>query len=183
MRRIGLVLLSFLCVVLIAAGVGFNAQPKSFRIARTRTIPATPKELRAVLEDVRTCVSLLPKQPDKQTQVTTSPQPSGVGAWMESRDERGASRTSIVAITESRIELGTQNSGAMVNGSSRTLIELVPSTEGGAERTSVTWALEGELSGLRRALWPFISLDRMVGPDLAEALSRLETAVVKARAK
>lgn len=199
MRRLGLLFLSFLCVVLIAAAVGFRAQPTSFRIARTRTIPASPRELRASLEDLRTFAALLPKRTgaqaqaqsqsqsqslaQAQSQVTFSPQPSGVGAWFESRDERGASRTSLVVATDSRIELKTQTSGSLFNGSSRTLIELSPSPESSPERTSVTWVLEGELSGLRRALWPFISLDRMVGPDLAEGLSRLEATVVQARKK
>lgn len=183
MRRLGLLFLSFLCVVLIAASVGFRAQPTSFRIARTRTIPASPREIRASLEDLRTFSTLLPKPAgDKnKAQLTFSAQPSGAGAWVESREEHRVSRTSILAITDSRIEMQTQGSGSMFNGSSRTLIELSPSPEGGPPQTSVTWALEGELSGLRRALWPFISLDRMLGPDLAEGLSRLEAAVVKAR--
>ena len=183
MRRLGLLFLAFLCLVLFAAGMGFRAQPTSFRIARTRTISASPQEIRASLEDLRTFSALLSKPAGERNkpQLTFSAQPSGVGAWVESREEHRTSRTSILASTDSRIELQTQGSGSMFNGSSRTLIELSPSTESGPPRTSVTWALEGELSGLRRALWPFISLDRMVGPELAEGLSRLEAAVVKAR--
>lgn len=183
MRRVGLLLLCLLAMVLIAAGLGFSAQPTSFRIARTRTIPAPPSEIRASLEDLRAFATLLPKQPGTQAQVTFSPQPSGVGAWFESRNERGATHTSIVAVSDTLIEMKTQTSGSLLNGSSRTLFELSPSAGSGPAQTSVTWVLAGELSGLRRALWPFISLDRMVGPDLVEGLGRLEATVLKARTK
>lgn len=183
MRRIGLLFLLSLCVMVVAASVGFRAQPTAFRIARTRPIPATPGEIRASVEDVRVFATLLPKHGDKPVQVTFSHKPTGVGAWVESRDDQGASRTSIVAATDSRIELKTETSGKVLNGSSRTLIELTADTASGPPHTSVTWALEGELSGLRRALWPFISLDRMVGPDLEAGLGRIETVVTEARAK
>lgn len=194
-RRLALVVLSIPLLIALLLGVCFYSQPTSFRIARTRTFSAPPSVVRAQLSNIRAVAAAFPSMrpaqsaarpaahtPEQELQRSFSPTESGVGAWVESRDGSGFSRTSIVSITDARVELQTETGGAFGSGSTRTLFELsqVPGDPG---KTTVTWAFEGGLSGMRRALWPVVSLDKRLGPELDTGLAKLEAELGQAPAK
>lgn len=177
MRRIvGIVLGSVLALALILAagfGVLFAMQPTSFRIARSRTISAPPTTIRALLVDMRSfsTVGLHLGPPDPTRTVTVSPTPTGLGAWIESHDDGGTSRLTLLSESDSLVEFQNENDGAP--DGARIAFELRPVPTG----TEVTLTLSNRLHGLGRALWPFVGLEGRVAPHMDDSLRHLETVV------
>lgn len=162
-------------LVVVGVFVLFVSQPTSYRIARTRTIAASPERVRAQLVDVHALDAWTPwaPPPGPPPVVTFSAPSSGVGAWIDRRDADGnGARTTITAIADDRVALSSVTSGALGGGASTQTFELHPSASG----TEVTWTLASDLSGLARLLWPFVGLEARVGPDMEAALGRLDHA-------
>ena len=98
--------------------------------------------------------------------------PIGPGAFLESRDDRGTSRLTLVSASDARVELQT-----LIDGSeegARLVFDLRPLPAG----TEVTASLSNDMHGLARALWPFVDLDRRFGQSLDDTLRALETAAL-----
>jgi hypothetical protein len=149
-------------------------QPTSFRIARSRTMAATPSAIRAVLSDVRgfQAGDALARVGPHVT-VTYSPVTVGPGAWVESHDDWGTGRRTLVTSTDALVEFRT-GSGADDRAMARYAFELAPVAGG----TEVTLSLSNELTGLARALWPFVGLEGRIAPGMEDTLRRLEAAVL-----
>lgn len=163
-------------VGLVALGVVllYVSSPTSYRIARTRTIAAPPSRVMAQLSDLRAYEAWtpFPPTPGVTPTLTYSPVTSGVGAWVDRRDELGGARITIASVARDRIELTDETSGSLGTGASRQIFELRAVPAG----TEVTWALTGDLSGVPRLLWRLVRLEARVGPEMETALSRLDQA-------
>ncbi len=176
LRIVVLALASLGGLALVAIVLFYSAQPASYRIARTRTIAAPPAAVMAQLSDVRAFAAwdpwpALPGAP--RPTVAFSPEPRGVGAWIERRDADGSgARTTIASVTAERVEMSNETRGPLGGGSSTQTFELRAVPAG----TEVTWALASDLHGLARLLWPFVGLEARIAPEMEAALSRLDRA-------
>jgi hypothetical protein len=152
----------------------YALQPSSYRIARTRTITAPASLVMAHLSDVRALEAWDPwtALPGAHVTTTFSPASSGVGAWVERRDDSGGSRTTITALAADRIEMQNTTDGPFGTGASTQTFALSETPSG----TEVTWTLASDLHGLARLLWPFVHLEARIAPEMDRALSRLDRA-------
>ena len=168
------VLVGFVLVAALGLVGIYVAQPTSFRIARTRTIAAPPERVMAHLSDLRAYEAWTPFPPSPGVHPTTtfSPSTSGVGAWVDRRDEVGGAHITITLVSSDRVELSNVTSGSFGEGASRQTFELRSTPTG----TEVTWSLSSDLHGLARLLWPFVHLEARVGPEMEAALGRLDQA-------
>lgn len=178
MRWLRIVLAGLLALVaLFVLGMValYLAQPTSYRIARTRTVSAAPDAVAAHLTDVRAFVAWEPwaPAPGEHPIVTFSPTTSGVGAWVERRVGSSASRVTLTEVAPDHVVFANVTEGALGGGASEQRFDLRAAPGGGTE---ITWALSGELHALPRMLWPFVQLERRVGPEMDAALGRLDHA-------
>jgi hypothetical protein len=159
-----LVGLSCACVLFI------GVQPSSYRIARSRTLRASPERVHAQLADVRTLADWDPWRTahSPPSTRTFSPSSRGVGAWVQGASSEGTTRITIVTDTPRTIELRNDLDDRV--DASRQRFELAPSGLG----TVLTWSVFAENSLLGRALWPFVGLEARLAPDMESALARLD---------
>ncbi|MFO0685011.1 MAG: SRPBCC family protein [Sandaracinus sp.] len=172
-----LLALAGLAALALLGGLAFYfAQPSSFAFSRSIVVPAAPASVHAHLDDLRAFEAWQPwppTDPAHPPRVTFSEPASGVGAWIDRRDAAGeGARTTIVSITDARVEMQNETSGGFAQGHSTQSFDLRAVPSG----TEVTWTFGGELSGLARVLWPFVGLEGRVGPRMDEALRRLSAA-------
>lgn len=168
------VALAVLVLVLVTAGIGlYAAQPSSFTISRSIVVPSSPAAVHARLDDLRGFESWQPwpaTDPTHPPRVTFSEPASGVGAWIDRRDADGVgAHTTIVSITDARVEMQTETGGGLTSGHSVQSFDVHAVPSG----TEVTWTFGGSLSGLSRALWPFVGLPERITPGMDAALGRL----------
>lgn len=140
-------------------------QPATYRIERTRRIAVRADRARAVLEDVRELAACC--TPGTAGAPTFSEPTRGPGAWVEWRAEGRRARATLEQVSAARVSIRYDLPGA----SSRQIVDL----RAAGTQTDVTWAIEGDKSGLlQRVLWPVANLDARVGPDIERAIAGLE---------
>jgi hypothetical protein len=175
-RNLAIVFLALVGVVVLALVAFFVSQPTAYRITRTASIGASPATVHAHLDDVRALAAWDPWRTSTgvgPVTTTFSPDPVGVGAWIDRRAADGSgARTTITEITDTTVVLTSETSGALGAGHSTQTFALANAGSG----TVVVWTLGSDLHGLGRALWPFVHLEERVGPEMEAGLSRLDRA-------
>lgn len=162
-----------LTLLVLALGLcAFALQPTSYRITRTRTVAASPAEVRALVADMARLASVDPRlgPPGPGRTLAASPGPPGPGTWLQASGPDGTTRLTLVSATDGAVELASSSDGAP-GATIRFELRAVPAG------TEVTLALANEMHGLARALWPFVGLDARVGPHMEGTLERLATAL------
>jgi hypothetical protein len=166
----------FVVVGLVTVGLVllYAMQPTSYRFSRSRVMAAPAPQIMAQLSDLHAFEAWDPwtALPGEHPSVTYSPIARGVGAWVDRRAPSGGARTTIVALSDDRIEMTNATEGSFGGAVSTQTFELRPAAGG----TEVTWSLGADLHGLARLLWPFVHLEARVGPEMDRALTRLDRA-------
>lgn len=161
-----------LAVLGLACLASLGLQSPTWRVARTRTVRASPERIRAVLSDVRAVAACCaPAGAGASAAPITFSDPStGKGAWLSWGAPGERERGTIDSIGASRVTMRFDVAGRV----SRQTIEWRAIGPGDTE---VTWALAGDKSGpLQRVLWPVVGLQGRVGGSIERALEGLERA-------
>lgn len=167
-----------LLLVVAAISILYALQPSSFRLSRSRTIPASAGAIRPCLVDLKVMErwQVHFADPHDPPTVTFSAVTSGVGAWVERKDTTSTGRTTMVEVTDSTVRMEHVNEGRL--GTGKSTVEYLLRERGTS--TEVEYAIFSPLSGLPRLLWPIANLEKRIGPDMVKALEQLETKCVNA---
>ena len=162
-----------LAVLVIAFLVTAALSPKTFRVARSATLPAPPAAVFPHVNDFRAWQGWSPwEKLDPDLQRTYEGPAAGVGAsyaWT-GNNKVGAGR---MTITESRphelirLRLEFLKPFAATNTADLTF------TPAGEGRTTVTWTMNGETNFICRGLPPFMNMDKMIGASFEQGLASL----------
>lgn len=182
LRTLSMIAVGLVLLLVASISVLYALQPNSYRLVRSRTIPAARAAIRPCVVDLKVIdgwqVHLA--DPHDPPTVTFSPVTGGVGAWVERTDSRSTARTTIVDVvdneTESVVRLDHLGKGRF--GSIESTLHYILRAHGAG--TEVEYIISAPLSGLPRLLWPIADLERRVGPDMERALEQLETKCVNA---
>ena len=162
-----------LAVLVVAVLITAALSPKTFRVARSATLPAPPAAVFPHVANFRAWQGWSPwEKLDPDLQRTYEGPAAGVGAgyaWTGNK-EVGAGR---MTITESRpdellrIRLEFLKPFPATNTAEFTF---APAAGG---QTSVTWTMSGETNFICRGLSPFMNMDKMIGDAFERGLASL----------
>jgi len=162
-------------VVLILGALApyIATRPSEFRVARSRTVAAPPEVVFAYVNDFHKWPEWSPwekKDPGMKREHSGAPAgPGAVYAW-SGNDQVGEGR---MTITDSRppqrvtIRLEFIKPWAATNTAQ---FDFAPSGSG----TNVTWAMTGRHNFMAKAMFLFMNLDKLVGPDFENGLANLD---------
>jgi hypothetical protein len=145
---------------------------KRFVVRRQRRMEAPLPAVRERIVDFRRWQAWSPWEGlDPGLQRSYSGSPAGVGAVYEWRGNRraGTGRMEIKRVTDTSVTIDLQFLKPF-RSRNTTVFRLEP--EG--ECTAVTWTTEGPVTLMSRVMGIFVSMDKMLGPDLEKGLARLE---------
>lgn len=176
-RLLRILAVGFVVLLVLVSGLFaaiYAAQPSSYRIARRAKVPCTVASLQPKVTDLRAIDGWMRHHDDPHDPpvVTFSPTTSGPGAWAERKDSQSVGRIELASVAADRVVLQSTNDGRLGTGRATTEIVWFDSPAG----LEVELAVGGELSGLRRALWPVVNLEGRVGPTLEHSLVQLSAA-------
>jgi hypothetical protein len=171
---IKVVLLVF-AVAIVAVLVYAATRPDSFRIERSATIKAPPEKIASFINDFHRWTVWSPwEKIDPQLKRTYSGAESGKGAayaW-EGNNKVGSGRMEITeSAVPSKIVLRLDFISPMEahNTTEFTL-------QGGAQGTTVTWAMFGPSPYVSKLMGVFFNMDRMIGGQFEQGLANLKAA-------
>jgi hypothetical protein len=169
-------------VLVIAFLITAALSPKTFRVARSATLPVPPSAVFPHVNDLHAWQGWSPwEKLDPNLQRTYEGPAAGVGAsyaWT-GNNKVGAGR---MTVTESRsnellrIRLEFLKPFAATNTAEFTF------TPAGESGTSVTWSMNGETNFICRGLSPFMNMDKMIGASFEQGLASLGQAAGRAAA-
>ena len=150
-------------------------RPAAFRITRSRTMPAAPAALHALVSDFRRWPEWSPwEKIDPNLKREVSDPSSGTGAtyhWV-GNSKVGEGR---MTITDSQPPLGVTMRLEFIKpwtATNTTRFDFVPGPGG----TTVTWTMTGENNLMARAFGLFMNMDKLVGGDFEKGLAQLDAA-------
>ena len=154
----------------------------TFTVERTRTIRATPDQIRPLLSNFRNWRLWSPwEEIDKDLHRAYSGPHAGIGAhyaWSGNR-KAGAGSMEITDLDEHRVVIDLQFTKPF-KASNVTTFRLEPA---GDDRTTVTWQMQGSRPLLMRVMGPLLDMDKMVGGDFEKGLDKLDEAARHAAAE
>jgi hypothetical protein len=170
-----------LALVVVAGGfAAFVARrPSAFRLARSRTMPASPDAVFAQINDFHRWPAWSPwEKLDPSMHREISGPASGPGAtyYWKGNQKAGEGRMTITDSVPGRnvtIRLEFMKPWKAVN---TTRFDLQPSGDG----TAVTWEMTGHNNFMAKAFTLFMDMEKMVGPDFERGLAGLEAASTRA---
>jgi uncharacterized protein YndB with AHSA1/START domain len=159
---------------IVGAFAAFVAsRPSEFRIARTRTLAASPDSVYAWVADFKKWPQWSPwEKLDPAMQRELSGAPAGVGAvyhW-SGNSQAGEGRMTISDARPGRsltMRLEFIKPFAATNTAQ---FDFVPSGQG----TNVTWAMTGANHFVAKAVGVFVNMDKMVGGEFEKGLATLD---------
>jgi hypothetical protein len=164
--------------LLLAAGllVAYaSTRPDHFETSRSAAIAASPEAIYPLINDLRAFASWSPfenKDPDMK-RVFSGPA-SGPGQrydW-KGNSEIGEGWLEILSSSQpSRVDMGL-NMLKPMKAANQVTFTLVP--DGG--KTTVTWAMQGQVPLLAKVLHLFVDMDRMCGKEFEAGLASLRAA-------
>lgn len=147
----------------------------TFTVERTRTIRATPDQIRPLLSNFRNWRLWSPwEEVDQDLHRAYSGPHAGIGAhyaWSGNR-KAGAGSMEITDLDEQRVVIDLQFTKPF-RASNVTTFRLEPA---GEDRTEVTWQMRGPRPLLMRVMGPLLTMEKMVGGDFEKGLDRLDEA-------
>ncbi len=177
-----LIRIALVLFVLLAACLGFIAsRPSEFRIARTRTLSASPDVVYAYVNDFKRWPQWSPwEQLDPSMKRELSGAPAGPGAvyYWSGNSRAGEGRMTITDTQPNRrltIRLEFIKPFAATNTAQ---FDFVPSGQG----TQVTWAMTWRNNFAAKAFGLFVDMDKMVGTEFEKGLATLDAVTAKATA-
>jgi hypothetical protein len=144
----------------------------AFTISRGTTIAAPPDEVRAHVDDFREWRAWSPWEDlDPDLARTYAGAEKGVGAtyaWTGNR-KAGAGSMEITAATPESLTIALQFLKPW-----RATHQVVFTFAAEGAGTHLTWTMSGVHAGLAKLFAPFVSVEKLVGPDLEKGLARLK---------
>lgn len=154
----------------------------TFTVERTRTIRATPDQIRPLLSNFRNWRLWSPwEEIDTDLHRAYSGPHAGVGAhyaWSGNR-KAGAGSMEITDLDEKRVVIDLQFTKPF-KASNVTTFRLEPV---GEDQTAVTWVMQGARPLLLRVMGPLMNMDKMLGGDFEKGLDRLDAAARRSAAE
>ena len=148
----------------------------TYTVERSRTVQASPDEIRPLLTNFRNWRLWSPwEQVDQDLHSAYSGPEAGLGAhyaWNGNR-KAGAGTMQITAMDERKVEIALEFLKPFKSRNTTTFV-LEP-LEGDATR--VTWHMLGPRTLIMKLMGPLMNLDKMVGGDFEKGLDRLDEAV------
>ena len=164
----------FIAIVILAAifvGVG-TLLPAKVHVEREIVINAAPDRIFPYVNNYRRFNEWSPwVERDPNAVYTFSGAEAGVGAkmsWQSDLDEVGSGSQEIVESVENEKVVTALDFGEMGTADAAFVLK----AEGGA--TKVTWLLDSELPSNLAARWMGLALNRLIGADYEEGLTRLK---------
>ena len=146
----------------------------TYTVQRSRTIQASPDDIRPLLTNFRNWREWSPwEEVDKDLHRAYSGPHAGLGAhyaWNGNR-KAGAGSMEIVGLDESEVEIRLEFLKPFKSSNTTTFV-LRPQ----GEATEVTWRMVGPRPLLMRVLGPLLDPEKMVAPDFEKGLARLDDA-------
>lgn len=170
-------------VVVVVAFVGFAAtRPATYRIERTAVVPGKPATVSALLDNYDQFSTWSPWQKLDPAMTAVKEGPArGVGATFRwsGNDKAGAGSMVITGVKPGEQVLQDVRFERPFPSVSRQAFALAADPAG----TRVTWSMEGDNSLFAKAMQVFVSMDDLLGKDLAEGLANLGPVVAAAEAR
>lgn len=174
--KIFLGIVAAIVVVLGALALYASTKPDSFRIARTAVVGAPPEKVFGMINDLRRFNVWNPyerKDPGKGRHSGPEAGPGAAYSW-----DSPTIGTGTMTIKESAapgrvtMDLKFEKPFAAQNVATFTIVP-----EGAGSR--VTWAMEGPMPFLSKAIDMVMGLDRMIGKDFEQGLANLKAEAEK----
>lgn len=147
----------------------------TYTVERSRTIPATPDDIRPLLTNFRNWRLWSPwEEVDKDLHRAYSGPHAGVGAhyaWDGNR-KAGAGSMEIVGLDEDEVEIRLEFLKPFKSRNTTTFV--LRATEGGS--TEVTWRMVGPRPFLMRVMGHLMNPEKLVGGDFEKGLAKLDDA-------
>jgi hypothetical protein len=144
----------------------------SYRIERECFVAASPSAIRERVADLPRWVSWSPwEQLDPDQERTYGGPPSGVGTWYAWRGNRkaGQGRMEVIEADASHVVLDLRFVKPF-RSQSVTAFLFEPQGDG----TRVVWSLAGRNNLLMRVVGVFLSMERLLAPDVEQGLANLK---------
>jgi uncharacterized protein YndB with AHSA1/START domain len=152
-------------------------RPAAFRIARTRTIPARPEAIFALINDFHGWAQWSPWEKVDPSMTRTYEGPAaGEGAtyrWSGNGKAGAGSMVITASVPSSRVEIALAFLKPFP-ANNTALFTLEPD----GDNTRVTWAMEGQNAFPAKAFGVFVNMDEMLGKDFNAGLEALAAAAV-----
>ncbi len=147
------------------------AQPGTYRIERTRPIPATEAQITPHLTDLRRWSEWNPwADIDPNMTLEFSDPAAGEGAWYTwASEEAGAGKMTVVSIAPREVRYALEFTEPFASEA-----DVVLTLEPAGEMTEVTWAMEGENDLGGKVVSLFFDMDTAIGGDFERGLAKLE---------
>lgn len=173
-KTIALVLLAALALLLAYAAT----RPDTFRVERSRVIPASPERLYGLIHDLRQFNTWNPyERKDPGIQGIYSATTTGPGARYAWRgDKVGVGSMEILDATAPQRVGMKLDFVKPFEAHNQIAFTLQPEGAGG---TRVTWAMQGPVPYLAKIAHLVFNMDRMVGQDFEDGLANLQTVAQK----
>jgi hypothetical protein len=147
----------------------------TYTVERSRTIAATPDDIRVLLTNFRNWRHWSPwEEVDKGLHRAYSGPHAGIGAqyaWHGNR-KAGAGSMEVVGLDEREVEIRLEFVKPFKSVNTTTFA-LDPK---GDDTTEVTWRMVGPRPFLMRVLGPLLNPDKLVGRDFEKGLAKLDVA-------
>ncbi len=170
-----------LLIVIVALVAFIWSRPGHYHVERSVTVPAPAEAVYATLADFHQFNQWSPWSKLDPAMTTSYEGPeSGVGAayhWAGNDKVGEGSMKIIEATPPSRIGMQLEFLKPFKD-TSRTAFTLAPDGDG----TKVTWAMDGDMNFISKAMCLMKPMDAMIGPDFEKGLATLSTVVASAAA-
>ncbi len=166
-------------LALFAAGfVTYVAtRPAEYHVERSRTIPASPEQLRPYFEDFQQWGEWNPWDGrDPEMTKEFSDPPHGEGAWYtwSGNEDVGTGKMTITEITPESVTYHLEFFEPFASEADTT-ITFAPAGDG----TEVTWSMDGENDFMAKMVGVFMDFDAMIGGDFDQGLTNLDELATK----
>lgn len=170
---IGAIVVAGIAVVLILAAM----RPDQFRVQRSAAIKAPPEKIFPLISDLKAWTTWSPFEKDPAMKRTYGASTSGKGAtyaW-DGNSQVGAGDVLITdAPAPSRVSLDLN----MVRPfEAHNMVDFTLTPAG--ERTTVTWAMRGDVPYFAKIIHMFVNMDRMVGGEFEKGLANIKAIAEK----
>lgn len=154
-----------------------STRPDTMRFARSMRIAAAPEAIFPLINDLKAFSSWSPfERKDPNIKSVYSGPSSGVGQrhdWDGNKDVGAGWVVITESVAPSRIGMALTMTRPMAC-SNQVTFTLVPD---GGGATTVTWAMEGQMSFVAKVLNVVVGMDRLCGPEFEAGLATLKEKV------
>lgn len=148
-------------------------RPTDFHVERSRTIAASPEQLRPYFEDFEQWGTWNPwdaLDPDMTKEFSDPPR--GEGAWYtwNGNDDVGKGKMTITKVTPESVSYHLEFIEPFASEADTTI-----DFESSGDGTEVTWSMDGKNDFMGKLVGVFMDFDAMIGADFEKGLGNLDS--------